>query len=169
MRTVARLLGIVWLTVVWVALWGQLTVGNVAAGAILGAAVVGLFPSYGPQEEAHLHPLPALKFLAVFFWMLLLSNIAVARRVLTPQVRLAPAVVLVTLPPSSEVVVTLVANAVTLTPGTLSLQAEVAADGAAHLVVHALDAPDDAGVVDDVRRLHRLAAAAFAPRVKEVT
>jgi multicomponent Na+:H+ antiporter subunit E len=163
-RLVIRLLGVAWLTVVWVALWGQLTVGNVAAGAIIGATVVVLFPRYGPQEGAHLRPVAALKFAAVFAGMLVLSNIAVARRVLERRVRLAPAVVLVELPPSSEMVVTLVANAVTLTPGTLSLQATVNDDGSAHLVVHALDAPDDATVVTDVHRLHRLATAAFGSR-----
>jgi multisubunit Na+/H+ antiporter MnhE subunit len=158
---------VVWLTVVWVALWGRASAGNVLAGALLGIAVALLFREFRPRRGAHLRPLPALRFLAVFVWMLLLSNLAVARKVLARRVDVRPAVISVALPPSSQAVVALVANAVTLTPGTLSLDARILDDGTAHLVVHALDAPEDGPVQADVRRLHTLAAAAFGPTPQE--
>jgi multisubunit Na+/H+ antiporter MnhE subunit len=161
------IVAIVWLTVVWMALWGRVSAGNLVAGLLLGAAVTLLFGEFRPREGAHLRPVAAVRFLAVFVWMLLLSNIAVARKVLAPKVDVRPAVVSVLLPPSSQAVVALVANAVTLTPGTLSLDARVLPDGRAHLVVHALDAPVDHAVQEDVRRLHELAAAAFGPHGKE--
>lgn len=167
-----RALGVVWLTVVWVALWGTPTIGTTAAGALLGVVVVGAGarrddrttagdgPDARPAPRPGLRPVAAIRLAAVFAGMLVTSTAEVARLVLRPRLELRSAVVTVTLPRASAAVVTLVANAVTLTPGTLTLDAEPRPDGSAVLVVHALHAPDAAVVRDAVLRLFALAAAA---------
>lgn len=149
---------------VWVALWGDLTTGTVVAGLCVGGLVGTVFSRVGPRATAGrpvVRPLALLRLVTVFSWMLVVSTWTVTARVCARRVRVAPAVVAVRLPPSSEAVATLVANAVTLTPGTLTLDAVRDADGTVRMVVHALDAPDTATVRTDVLTLHRLVAEAF--------
>lgn len=161
---VARAPMLLWLTLVWVALWGDPTVGTATAGAVLGAAVL-LGASRGRRPRArstlHLRPLALLRLAAVFAVMLVTSTAAVVRVVLSPRLVLDSAVIAIELPPASAGLVTLVANAVTLTPGTLTLAVDLRPDGTALLHVHALDAADADAVRRDVLRLHALSAAAF--------
>lgn len=158
-----RVVDAVWLILVWVALWGRASIGNVLAGALVAIGVIAVFDRYGPQGMGTLRLVPAVRYVLTFSWMLLLSNVVVVGKVLSPHPTIRPAVVVVDLPPTSALVTALVANSVTLTPGTLSLDAVPTATGM-RLVVHALDAPDDEGVVADVTRLHRLACLAFGER-----
>jgi multisubunit Na+/H+ antiporter MnhE subunit len=122
------------------------------SGAAMWAALWG---------DLHVRPLAALRLAGVFAWMLLVSTYTVARRVCARRVRVAPAVVAVVLPPSTDAVATIVSNAITLTPGTLTLDAVREPDGSLRLVIHALDAPDLGAVRADALTLHRLVAAAF--------
>ncbi|HEY8339190.1 MAG TPA: Na+/H+ antiporter subunit E [Egibacteraceae bacterium] len=154
---------------VWVALWGDLRPGTVAAGVLVGAAGGVVLSGIGPRGTAArpvVRLLALLRLLVVFAWMLLVSTISVTRTVCVRRVRVAPAVVAVRLPPSTEAVATIVANAVTLTPGTLTLDASHDPDGTVRLIIHALDAPDTADVRRDVLTLHRLASEAF-PRPRQ--
>lgn len=164
-RVRAAVWGLVWLTVVWVALWGQVTVGNVVAGLLLAVAVLALLRNYHVGTTPHVRPLAALRYAVVFTIMLMQSNWSVARTVLSRRITITPTVFTVHLPQGSRFVTTLVANSVTLTPGTLTLEAQEGPDGTHRLFIHALDAPDIDAVRADVLRLHRLAAAAFPQEV----
>ncbi len=64
-----------------------------------------------------------LEFVGFFHWELLLANIRLARDVLGPVTRLRPGVIAVPLDLTSDAEVTALSNLVTLTPGTLSLDA----------------------------------------------
>jgi multicomponent Na+:H+ antiporter subunit E len=97
-----------------------------------------------------LRPYYALRLFALFFWDLVVSSVQVARAVLTPGDSVAPRFVIVPLKAArSEVEITLVANYVTLTPGTLTV--DVSSDRSA-LLIHSLLAGDTGdGVRADVR------------------
>ena len=76
-----------------------------------------------------------------FIWELILANVRVAIDVLRPVPRMKPAVVAVPLDDFSDGEVTLLANFITLTPGTLSLDVvNNAAENARTLYVHAMHA-----------------------------
>jgi multicomponent Na+:H+ antiporter subunit E len=79
---------------------------------------------------------PFIKYLGVFFVALVRANIDMARRVLTPSLPLRPAVVEVETKLSSPLGRLILANSITLTPGTLTVdvQDEV-------LLVHWVDCP----------------------------
>ena len=70
-------------------------------------------------------PVKLLKFLfiyiPVFIWKLILANIDVARRVLTPKIPLNPGIVKVKTNLKGNIGKLVLANSITLTPGTLSL------------------------------------------------
>jgi len=80
-----------------------------------------------------------LLLLASFVWALIRGLLAVARLVLAPRLRLKPAVIAYPLTVSTDVQITLLANMMTLTPGTLSV--DVSEDRRT-LYIHVLDLGD---------------------------
>lgn len=148
------------LAFMWGALWGDLGAATLTAGVLVAIGVQLAFPALAPLPIERVNIAALAKLGLVFTWMLITANLAVTRLVFSPRVALSTLVVEVTLPPSSDAVATVVANAVTLTPGTLTLDVRRTAD-AVVLVVHNLDASDADTVRADVLDLHRMAAAAF--------
>lgn len=153
LRTVA-------LALMWAALWADLSLATLAAGVLIAVGVQAVFPAMAPRPTAHLNPVATGRLLVVFSWMLLTANLSVLGRILSPRLDLHPLVVDVDLPPCSDAVATVVANAITLTPGTLTLDVARHDDGIG-LLVHSLDATDVEVVRADVLRLYELTVAAF--------
>lgn len=148
------------LALMWAALWADLSVATLAAGALVAVGVQTAFPALAPRRFGRVRVLALAKLGVVFAGMLVRANLFVLWRVIAPRVSLSPRVVDVALPPCTDAVATVVANAVTLTPGTLTLDVTRTAD-AVILTVHALDATGPEPVVASVRGLYDLAAAAF--------
>jgi multicomponent Na+:H+ antiporter subunit E len=148
-----------WLTFVWLALYGQFNVANTVGGILVAAVVLVLFPVPAVDARRTFRPVPALRLLVTFVRMLVVANLTVAATVLAPSRRVRPGIVDIRLFTDDDLIVTVIANSVTLTPGTISV--DVTTDPAV-LSVHclALDADD---VLADVRRLEALAVATFAP------
>lgn len=152
------LVALLLLTVAWVALTGEVTPGNVLEGAVLSALVL-LLVRFRGRRGLRLSKAPkAVGLLLYFLKELLLSNAAVARSILRPVSSLAPGIVAVPLDLTSDTGITVLANLVTLTPGTLSL--DVSPDRRT-LYVHALD-------VGDPDAFRREVKEGFERRVKEV-
>lgn len=107
-----------------------------------------------------IRPYRILKLLAVFLREFIISVFRVARLVLSPRMRFTPAAFRFPLTLTSDRQITLLANLITLTPGTLTV--DVAEDRSA-LIVHAIDCPDVdaacAGIRDGFERLIREAFA----------
>ena len=158
-----RLGTVAWLTVLWVLLWRDASVANVASGVVVGAAVELLQPGRRERTDQHVvRPLALLAFVGFFAVKLVESNLVLAREVVTPRNRIRTGVVEVALHQCSELVVTLVANAVSLTPGTLTL--EVRQLETPTLYVHVLHLHDVERARADVLALADRAAAAFPTR-----
>jgi multicomponent Na+:H+ antiporter subunit E len=108
----------------------------IGAPAILtGAALTFLFPAAPPWRIA---PLAALGFAAFFAWQSVRGALDVARRALDPRLPLKPGfrTVILTLRPDAGRV--LLANTISLLPGTLSAEIE-----GRRLIVHTLDLESD--------------------------
>jgi multicomponent Na+:H+ antiporter subunit E len=125
---ITRVLLVAWLTLVWVLLWGEASVGNVLAGVVLGLLIVAAFP---PADErgGGLHPWAVITFGVWFAKALVIANLSVAREVLRPRLALQEGIVAVPLRSRSPLVATFVANAITLTPGTLTVDVRPAGFG----------------------------------------
>lgn len=152
-----RLVRILWLTTIWVALWSDVSVANVASGLLLAALIALRFDTWRPGTVV-LRPAAIARFACYFLYQLTRSTFAVARAVISPRGRLRSHIVTFPLRGGSDAVVTLVANSISLTPGTLTL--EVRSDPLT-LYVHALDVRDRDGLVHDLRTLEALALRAF--------
>ncbi len=155
---------LVWFAVLWVALWGQITLANVLSGVAVSIAVVLLarlpdtdIRSYG---VARFRPLRSLWFLVYFVAKLFQANVMLAWEVLTPRNTINPGIIGVRLRDCSDALVTLIANAFTLTPGSLTI--EVTRDPTV-IYVHVLHLNDPDRVRSDLVHLARLAVQAFGP------
>jgi multicomponent Na+:H+ antiporter subunit E len=85
-----------------------------------------------------------------FFWDLVKSSVQVARAVLTPGDSVSPGFVTVPMPEGrSDLEITLIANYITLTPGTLTV--DVSPDRRMLLIHSLLSGADGDGVRADVR------------------
>lgn len=163
---VARLTGhltlVGWLTLVWVGLWGSVTPANVLGGLAFGSALVVLLPLTSLPPQGDVRPLALLRFVAFFAGDLVLANLRVMGQVLRPRLNLRRAVVAVPVRGASDRLLTLLANAISLTPGTLTLEVD---RPRATLYVHVLDIGKGPQAVERVRasilRIERLAILAF--------
>jgi len=88
-----------------------------------------------------------LSLFVLFARELVLSALKVAWIVVQPRLPIRPAIVAYPLTVTSDAQITLLANMITLTPGTLSL--DVSADRRT-LFIHALDAPSRDALIGDI-------------------
>jgi multicomponent Na+:H+ antiporter subunit E len=151
------LLRFVWLVVLWMLLWSDLSWANLVGGIGIAALVMALFRSRR-HEMPTVRPFPALVFLGYFLFKLVESTIIVAITVVAPKGRTRSGIVAVPLQGCSDTVATLVADAISLTPGSLTL--EVRREPLT-LYVHVLHVQDVEAVRRDVLRLETLAVKAF--------
>lgn len=85
----------------------------------------------------------------IFFYELWRSSVAVARAAFARQPRTASAIVAIPLELRTDVGIAVLANLVTLTPGTCSLHVS---DDRRTLYVHVLDASSPEQVIADIKR-----------------
>jgi multicomponent Na+:H+ antiporter subunit E len=151
---------VLWLVLVWVALWESISAAVILSGLVVAVVVLVLFPQPAPKALGALRPLKAARFAAYFFYKLIQANLVVAWEVITPKNRINQGVVKVPMSGVSDGVITLVANAISLTPGTLTV--DVSRDPTV-LYIHVLHLRSVEEVRRDVERLESLALQAFAP------
>ena len=150
---VLQLPAIIWLTVVWVALWGELSLLVVAGGAVVAVIVCLVFPLPRLPMEVRIHPLHLIWLLVHF-----LGDVAVASAQVswtTLQFRRTPrnAVIEVDLRTDSDLILTVVGEMVSLVPGSLVVEARRSTHT---LFLHVLDARDEAGVAKMRRQVDAL-------------
>lgn len=142
------------LAALWIALTGEWSVANLAAGAALGVAAARLTVPARSRSGRRLRVGWALlRFPVTVVWELVLANLRVARTVLfTPRDRLTPGIIAIPLSVASDVEVTALANLITLTPGTVTLDVS---DDRRTLFVHALDLADPEAVLASIKDFER--------------
>ncbi|WP_332898595.1 MULTISPECIES: Na+/H+ antiporter subunit E [unclassified Haladaptatus] len=90
----------------------------------------------------------ALLYVLVFLRELATANVDVAYRVLSPSMPIHPGVIEVPLRVKSDLGITTIANSITLTPGTLTMDYNEETNT---LYVHAIDARDPAAIMAPIR------------------
>ena len=104
-----------------------------------------------------------LNLIAYFHWELLLANLEVAKHVLRPAGKLKPRVIRITVKEPTQGQVALLSALITLTPGTLTLEALPEPGGGDDwsLYIHAMD-------VTDVEKFRHGIEQGLERRVREV-
>lgn len=148
------------LAFVWAAAVGEFSTSNLAFGFLVGYAALYLVARQQDRSGYFAKVRLVGGLFVHFVWQLLLSSLRVAYDVITPhdRQRMRPGIVAVPLDVSSDAGLVILANLISATPGTLSL--DISADRKV-LYVHAMYA-------DDVEGLRRSIKEGFERRLLEI-
>ncbi|GEA84643.1 Na+/H+ antiporter subunit E [Cellulomonas gelida] len=134
---------VVWLTVVWVFLWGDLTFANVLAGVVL-ALLVTLGLRMTPVDfHGRVRPWGVVRLFGRFAWDLVRASFEVAFIALRPRYTPRGAVIGVQLRSHSDLYLTMVAELCSLVPGSLVVEAHRLTG---RLYLHVLDVEAAGGI-----------------------
>ena len=127
---------IVWLLLTWPFAQGKVDGQVVIAGLITSAVVAFLFHEVLPREH-HVFISPirifwVLVYIPVFFYYIILANFDVVYRALHPKMPIKPGIVKIKTKLKTQSGITALANSITLTPGTLTV--DLTDDG--YLYIH---------------------------------
>jgi multicomponent Na+:H+ antiporter subunit E len=123
------------LALAWTVVQGAFTLGNFGVGLVLSYVVLRLLQPLLGEAGYDRRIYYQLVLTGVFLKELVLSSIRVATEVLTPGFGMRAGILAVPLSVKSEFGVTLFANLISLTPGTLSLDVS---DDREYLYIHAM-------------------------------
>jgi multicomponent K+:H+ antiporter subunit E len=136
------------LVAMWMVMVNDLTFGTLFLGLMVGIGVP-LFTAPWWPGRPHVRFLPAIAYVGLVVWDIIVANFQVAAIILfKPTRNLRPAWLTIPLELATPEAITVFAGTISLTPGTVS--ADVSACGR-YLLVHALHAPDPASEVDKVK------------------
>ncbi|HQA77837.1 MAG TPA: Na+/H+ antiporter subunit E [Propionicimonas sp.] len=143
---------IVLLALVWVLLWGDASLLNILYGALLGWLVTVVFWLAPIRYYGRVHVGRALLLLFTQLRDLAVASVHLAMVAIRPRLELRPGVVKVTLRSNSDLYQVMVAQLISIVPGTLVVEVS------RHprlLYLHVFDLPDAAAVKRE--RKHALA------------
>ncbi len=131
------------ISMIWALLTGNVSISNLTTGFVLGyVALTLLYPATGKKLSYFQKSMQFVRFALFFTKELLVSSYRVAVDVVKPLPLMRPGVVGIPLDAETDLEITLLANLISLTPGTLSL--DVSPDRKT-LYIHAMYVvnPDD--------------------------
>ena len=148
------------LIAIWALLWRDLSVGTIVGGAVVGLVVELSRGSI--SNPVPVNVLALARFSGFYLAALARTNARVAWEVATPfQDDIDEAIVGIPLSVATPQAALLVANAVTFTPGTLTIEL---ADDPLMLYAHVLHFEGEAALRAEIGRLEKLADAVFTRR-----
>lgn len=152
---------LVWLTILWVALWGEPSPGNIAAGLAIAVVLEMVFPT-GARLRHRIKPIPALSFGLYMMWGIVASSLRVIVAVLRPTPeRVSVTMIDVPLVSTSQSVVSVTVNTISLTPGTLTIDHD---NDSNVITVHVLGDVDEASFRAQMLDHERRVSAFLVPR-----
>ncbi len=146
------------LALAWMLLVGQLDAETLIEGMVIGYLILWISRSaLGGAGYFRKIPL-VVRFIFYFIKELIVANLKVAYDIITPRHYMKPGIIAFPLDVATDLEITLFANLLTLTPGTLSLDVS---DDKKTLYVHAL-------YVDDADRFRKELKRGLERRLLEV-
>ncbi len=151
-----RLIYFVLAFIIWMLLTWQLDAQVIIAGLIVSVIVALLFHEILPKEHLiFISPVRifwALVYIPVFFYYMMKANLDVVYRALHPKMPIKPGIVKIKTNLKTESGITALANSITLTPGTLTV--DLTDDG--FLYIHWINVKSD-----DIEEATKLIARRF--------
>ena len=137
------------IVVLWLSLNNTIDPGQVVLGLLIGWLLPLLVGHFWPTTVVMQRPWRAVAFAGIVIKDIILANLRVARAILGPPARLRPGFIRVPLDLRSDVGITVLAQTITLTPGTVS--ADITPDRRT-LIVHYLDEGDPEALIAEIKR-----------------
>lgn len=136
------------LTFVWVALTGDFELGNYAFGFLLSYFILRS-TAVKNGGVSYFNRIPKIiGFLFFFLYEMLKANLQVAYDVITPRFFMKPGIVKFPLSAKTDLEITLLANCISLTPGTLII---AVSDDRKAIFVHVMYLEDRDKFVEEVK------------------
>lgn len=136
------------LAVAWGAVTGSFSVINLVFGYVLGLGALFLIREQINTGGYFRRASRVIGLVLLFLYELAMSAWRVAKIVVRPNLVVNPGIIAYPLTVDSDFEIALLANLITLTPGTLSV--DVSEDRKL-LYVHCIDVPDPEGTIADIR------------------
>ncbi|MBB3191299.1 Na+/H+ antiporter subunit E [Halomonas cerina] len=156
------MIGAVWnllLGITWMLLSGDFSGRNLLVGLGFAYLALAIIQPQVPALAGYAQRLPRiLGFLGFFLRQLVLANLKVAYDIVTLPWYMRPGVIAMPLTARSDFEIALVANLISLTPGTLSLDVS---DDRRVLYIHAMFLDDEPALRRGLAELERRALALF--------
>jgi multicomponent Na+:H+ antiporter subunit E len=147
---------IIWILLTWPFVEGKIDLQVMMTGVIAALIVAFLFHEMLPREhKVFISPVRifwALVYMPVFFYYVIKANLDVVYRALHPEMPIKPGIVKIKTSLKTESGITALANSITLTPGTLTV--DLTDDG--YLYIHWINVKSD-----DIEQATRLIAQRF--------
>jgi multicomponent Na+:H+ antiporter subunit E len=134
--------GFLWniiLAFIWDALTGEISLSNFTLGFVIGFLVLFFLRRVIGTGVYTVKVLRIIVLASIIIWDILLANLNVAWHVITPPNLHRPGIIHIPLDVKSDAEITILANIISLTPGTLVLHI---AEDRKTLYIHALDIDD---------------------------
>lgn len=148
----------VFLGLMWLVLSGEYTVINFILGMFLSFIIILYSGSFFGFSFKFRH-IPKIILLFLFFLKeLFKANIRVTFEIVSPPLRMKPGIVKIPLELENDFQITLLANLLTLTPGTLTLDIS---DDKKFIFIHAMYIEDRDNFVSEIKN-------GFEKRIKEI-
>lgn len=139
-----RFLAVLTLFTLWVALSASFHPAHLLAGAVFSAGIAWLNP-IGLAGARGVSIPSVLAYAPWLFVRILRSGFHVSRLILHPSLPIAPRLIRHRTDLRSEGAIVTIGNSITLTPGTITVEAQPG-----ELLVHAIDEPSSRDLVDGV-------------------
>ncbi len=147
------------LALVWSGLFGSMDFATFTSGYAVGYLFMALiYRAAGEMPTYFTRPWKIAGFAIFYLKELVVSNVVVALSILSPRLDIKPGVIAMPLKARTDLEITLLANLITMTPGTLSL--DVSPDRST-LFVHAMN-------IDNAETLKRQLAETLEKRVLDI-
>jgi multicomponent Na+:H+ antiporter subunit E len=148
------------LSVIWMSLQESFTLIDFFVGFVVGFTIIALtqnvlreqLPARSQPLRPEAYPLQtwrAIKFIAFGLWSIIKANIDVARIIVRPRLNIKPGIIAIPLDVRSDVGITVLANLITLTPGTVTM--DISSDKKT-IYVHCIDIQDADAIRDDIKQ-----------------
>ncbi len=146
------------LALAWAAIAGNFSLLNISVGFIFGLLAIWLVREQVGASSYFRLAIRIASLSLLFVYELILSTFKVALMVIKPKLDFKPGIIAFPLTVKTDLEITLLANLITLTPGTLSVDVS---DDRKTLYVHAIDATEPDAIITDI-------ATGFEKKVIEV-
>ncbi|WP_280768542.1 Na+/H+ antiporter subunit E [Salipaludibacillus daqingensis] len=147
------------LALIWMLLRNEYTMVEFMLGYIVGVVLLYILRRFLFFDFYFRRVIALFKLLFLFTYKLVLSNIDVTKIVLSPKMNIQPGIIAVPTKLKTDWEVTLLANLISLTPGTLTMNFS---ENGRTLYVHSIHVPDKEKAIKEIHE-------SFERAIMEVT
>jgi len=134
---------------VWLLLNNTVAPGHMVLGFVLAIIIPLLTSGFWPEKVCISHPITLIKFVMIVLWDIMIANVIVAKLILGNKNKLKPVFFHIPLDIEQPLAISLLANTISLTPGTVSCDLS---EDKKVLLVHGLHEEDQQATINEIKQ-----------------